>query len=69
MIEKELEKGYDHQPNVVIATLMLGQNNHLNLRDAVHLGTMRTNGIETIITADRHFDGIDGVTRIDPSDF
>jgi predicted nucleic acid-binding protein len=57
------------KPDLVMAALLMGQYTHLNSRDAVHLATMRTNGIESIITADKHFDGIDGVTRVDPSEF
>ena len=41
----------------------------LSTRDAVHLATMKTNAIDTIITADRNFDGLDGIKRIDPSEF
>ncbi len=36
----------------------------LTARDAVHLAVMREHGIETILSFDRHFDGIPGVTRL-----
>jgi len=34
------------------------------LRGAVHLAIMRDHGIEQILTFDRHFDGLPGITRI-----
>ena len=37
-------------------------------RDVIHIAVMQNNGISTIISADRHFDGIAGVTRLDPLD-
>jgi len=36
----------------------------LTARDAVHLAVMRAHGIEQILTFDRHFDGLPGVTRL-----
>ncbi len=36
----------------------------LTARDAVHLAVMREHGIEQILTFDRHFDGLPGVTRL-----
>ena len=33
--------------------------------DAIHLNTMRKNGINEIVTDDRHFDGVEGILRID----
>jgi len=36
----------------------------LTARDAVHLAVMREHGIEKILSFDRHFDGIPGVTRL-----
>jgi predicted nucleic acid-binding protein len=36
----------------------------LTARDAIHLAVMREHGIEKIISFDRHFDGIPGVTRL-----
>ena len=35
------------------------------LGDAIHLNTMLNNKISSIVTDDRHFDGVDGITRID----
>jgi predicted nucleic acid-binding protein len=36
----------------------------LTARDAVHLAVMRLHGIEAIISFDRHFDGLPGITRL-----
>jgi predicted nucleic acid-binding protein len=36
----------------------------LTARDAVHLAVMREHGIEEILSFDRHFDGLPGVTRL-----
>lgn len=36
----------------------------LTARDAVHLAVMREHGIGQILTFDRHFDGLPGVTRL-----
>lgn len=36
----------------------------LTARDAVHLAVMRENGIEQILSFDRHFDGLPGITRL-----
>ena len=33
--------------------------------DAIHLNTMRKNEIFEIVTDDRHFDNVEGITRID----
>jgi predicted nucleic acid-binding protein len=38
-------------------------------RDAVHAATALAYGIETIVSPDRAFDGIPGLTRVDPLDF
>jgi predicted nucleic acid-binding protein len=36
----------------------------LPARDAVHRAIMRRRGIETILSFDRGFDGVDGITRL-----
>ena len=36
----------------------------LTARDAVHLAVMREHGIEQILSFDRHFDGLPGVSRL-----
>lgn len=40
----------------------------LGTNDRVHVATCRTHGIPTIITADRAFDAVPELRRIDPSD-
>ncbi len=36
----------------------------LTARDAVHVAIMRAHGIEHILSFDRHFDGVSGITRL-----
>lgn len=40
----------------------------LGANDRLHLGTCASEGIEVVFTADRAFDGVAGVERIDPFD-
>jgi predicted nucleic acid-binding protein len=40
----------------------------LGPNDRLHLGTCATNGIGAVLTADRDFDGVSGIERIDPLD-
>lgn len=40
----------------------------LDTNDRLHLGTCMTNEIDTILTADRAFDGVGSVKRVDPLD-
>jgi predicted nucleic acid-binding protein len=37
-------------------------------RDTIHAAVMQNNGIRLIISADRHFDLIEGIERIDPQE-
>ena len=37
-------------------------------RDAVHAATARMRGLSHLVSADRDFDGIDGLVRVDPLD-
>ena len=37
-------------------------------RDLIHVAVMRRMGVERVISADRDFDGMPGVTRLDPMD-
>lgn len=37
-------------------------------RDAVHAATALVHGIERIVSPDRAFDGIPGITRVEPAD-
>jgi uncharacterized protein len=41
----------------------------LEARDTLHLAVMERHGIRRIISADRHFDGIAEVVRLDPSEW
>jgi hypothetical protein len=52
-------------------TFLLAMDLHLNYtgpqaRDALHAAVMQQHGIDTMISADRHFDGLPGITRLDP---
>ena len=38
----------------------------LTARDSLHAAVMHNNDIRSIISADRHFDEVDGIERIDP---
>ena len=41
---------------------------HLPARDALHVATMEARGIRRILSADRHFDRLETVDRVDPAD-
>ncbi|MEZ4659613.1 MAG: type II toxin-antitoxin system VapC family toxin [Caldilineaceae bacterium] len=43
------------------------QYNSLPARDSVHAATMINNGLTYILSADKHFDGLAGITRVDPT--
>ena len=38
----------------------------LPARDALHVATMEAHGIERLLSADRHFDQVDTINRVDP---
>jgi predicted nucleic acid-binding protein len=40
----------------------------LGTNDRLHVGTCAVNAIDTVLTADRAFDGIKGIRRVDPFD-
>jgi predicted nucleic acid-binding protein len=40
----------------------------LDTNDRLHVGTCATNRIGTVLTADRAFDGVKGIRRVDPFD-
>ena len=50
------------------ARLVLGTNPRLDPRDAIHASVVIQHGLEGIISTDRAYDGIAGVTRFDPKD-
>lgn len=54
------------KPDVEAAASLLLERDTLSVRDAVHLAVMGRQGVARIISADRHFDGLPGVARIDP---
>jgi uncharacterized protein len=52
----------------IIGMLEAVENHDLRPRDAIHISTMRLQGIDTIISEDTDFDGIEVITRISPTD-
>jgi predicted nucleic acid-binding protein len=46
---------------------LLEAHSFLPPRDAIHLAVIQAAGIQRIITADRHFDRLPGIERIDPA--
>ncbi|MDR7464863.1 MAG: type II toxin-antitoxin system VapC family toxin [Armatimonadota bacterium] len=42
---------------------------HLQARDSLHAAVMLGHGVTRIISADRHFDGVPDLSRIDPAEF
>lgn len=48
------------------ACTLLERHTGLTPRDAIHVATMRTHGIEMIVSADTHFDDVEGILRLDP---
>ena len=44
------------------------QNKGISPRDIIHVATMIQNDIKKIVSVDRHFDFIEEVQRIDPSE-
>ena len=47
---------------------LLLRHRYLPARDALHVATMENRGIRRILSADRHFDRLGMVDRIDPGD-
>jgi predicted nucleic acid-binding protein len=41
----------------------------LQARDSLHAAVMQQHSLERIISADRHFDDLPGITRLDPSNW
>jgi predicted nucleic acid-binding protein len=42
------------------------QHTALQARDSIHAAVMMNNGVQRILSADLHFDGVDQVQRLDP---
>ena len=53
--------------DVEVAAELAERHTQVNARDLVHAAAMQRLGIESIVSADRHFDGIPGITRLDPA--
>jgi len=53
--------------DVVRARVLAEEQPSLSPRDYVHWAVMIGHGIRTIVTADSHFDGLEGITRLDPT--
>lgn len=51
-----------------LARQVFAEHPGLRSRDAIHAAVVLTHGLEGIISADRGFDGVTGVTRFDPLD-
>lgn len=52
--------------DVVAAARLVVRHPHLDMRDAVHVATMRGHNISVIVSADRDFRGIPGIKRLKP---
>lgn len=50
------------------ALSLLASNERLSARDAVHAATALESGIELIVSTDRAFEAVPGLTRVDPID-
>lgn len=48
--------------------VLFRQHPALTARDLIHVSTCRAHGIDVIVSPDRGFDGIEGLSRIDPAD-
>ena len=51
------------------ARALAGELPVLPAADLVHVATMERHGLTRIVTADRHFDEVPGIERIDPATF
>lgn len=47
---------------------LLSRHPRLPARDALHVAAMEARGIRRILSADRHFDRVDAVHRVDPAE-
>ena len=54
--------------DILLASRDLVSRGHARGRDAVHAATARAAGFTTIVSTDGDFDGIPGLTRLDPAD-
>lgn len=56
------------EPDVYLAR-RLSEQHGCSPRDLLHLAVMQNNGIPTIISADKDFDSVGSIERVDPIDF
>ncbi|MDW7776703.1 MAG: type II toxin-antitoxin system VapC family toxin [Methanosarcinales archaeon] len=52
------------EPEFLVDALLMTKNGW-KIGDAIHINTMLKNKISGIVTDDRHFNNVDGITRID----
>ena len=52
--------------DVLLAGALVDQYLELGSRDLIHVAVMRRLGLTRIISADTHFDRVDGIERLDP---
>ncbi len=55
--------------DVLDAADLAARHQQLAARDLVHLAVMRNHGLDTILSADAHFDAVPGITRLAPESF
>ena len=55
-------------PIALAALDLIDRHPSLPIRDAVHAATALAKGVATVLSADRDFDAVAGLTRIDPLD-
>lgn len=63
---RELLTLHDFDRTVLTRMLGLVEHTHLRGRDVVHAATALEHGFTEIVAADRDFDGIPGLARVDP---
>lgn len=52
----------------VIARALAMRPSPMGAKDRVHVATCQVNGLTALASADAHFDGVDGLARVDPGD-
>lgn len=55
--------------DVFLAHALMGQYPQVPPRDLLHAAVMKNNGLGAILSADRDFDAIEGIKRLDPMDW
>jgi predicted nucleic acid-binding protein len=56
------------EEDIDLAHEILQAHASISVRDALHAATALHHGIKTILSTDRHFDGLPGITRLNPAD-